>query len=88
MRKDKEQRKRNNASQLKLFSGAVKPTALPIGRTEGDSQPGVELSSRLEKQQTLTSNLLNKIVDYENLTCELVFPPGVTIFAFKIEGVS
>jgi group II intron reverse transcriptase/maturase len=68
MRKDKEQQKRMNASQLKLFSGAVKPTGLTIGRTDGGNQSGVELSSRLENQRTLTSNLLNKIVDYENLT--------------------
>ena len=34
MRKDKEQQKRINASQLKLFSGAVKPTGLTIGRTD------------------------------------------------------
>lgn len=68
MRKDKEQRKRINAGQLKLFSGAVKPAGLALGRTEGYSQSGVELSSRLEKLRTLTSNLLNKIVDYENLT--------------------
>ena len=68
MRKDKGRQKRINTSQLKLFSGVVKPSGLTIGRTEGDNQLGVELSSRLEKQRTLTSNLLNKIVDYENLT--------------------
>lgn len=68
MRKDKEQQKRINASQLKLFIGGAKPTGPTIGRTDGDSQSGVELSSRLENQRTLTSNLLDKIVDYENLT--------------------
>ena len=68
MRKDKEQQKRINASQLKLFIGGAKPTGQTIGRTDGDSQSGVELSSRLENQRTLTSNLLDKIVDYENLT--------------------
>ena len=68
MRKDKEQQKRINVSQLKLFSGPIKPAGLAKGRTDGDNQSGVELSSGLEKQRTLTSNLLNKIVDYENLT--------------------
>lgn len=68
MRKNKEQQKRINTRQLKLFSGVVKPVGLTIGRTDGDSQSGVELSSRLERQRTLTSNLLNRIVDYENLT--------------------
>lgn len=68
MRKDKRQQKRINASQLKLFSGQVKPAGTTIGRTEKAIQTGVELSSRLEKQRTLTANLLTKIVDHENLT--------------------
>jgi len=68
MRKDKKQQKRNNATQLKLFSRKAKPIGSSIGRTEGDNRSGVELSSRLETQRTLTANLLNKIVDYENLT--------------------
>lgn len=67
MRKDNKQQKRITASQLKLFSGKVEPTGRAIGRTDGETQSGVELSSRLENQRTLTANLLNKIVDYENL---------------------
>lgn len=67
MRKDNKQQKRITASQLKLFSGKVEPTGRAIGRTDGETQTGVELSSRLENQRTLTANLLNKIVDYENL---------------------
>ena len=68
MRKDKRQQKRINAKQLNLFSEAAKPTGTTNGRTEGDDRRGVEMSSRLENQRTLTANLLNKIVDYENLT--------------------
>lgn len=67
MRKDKQQRKKTK-EQLKLFREAIDPTGPTIGRTDGNFQAGVELSSRLEKQRTLTSNLLTKIVDYENLT--------------------
>jgi group II intron reverse transcriptase/maturase len=53
--------------QLKLFSQPIEPIGATQGRTEGESQTGVELSSRLEKQRTLTANLLTKILDYENL---------------------
>jgi RNA-directed DNA polymerase len=53
--------------QLKLFNAHIQPAERTDGRTEKKSQVGVELSSRLEKQRTLTANLLNKIVDYENL---------------------
>lgn len=53
--------------QLKLFSQTIAPIGSTEGRTERDNQKGVELSSRMEKQRTLTANLLNKIVDYENL---------------------
>jgi len=53
--------------QLKLFSQTIEPHGNTDGRTERKDQGGVELSSRLEKQRTLTANLLNKIVDYENL---------------------
>jgi hypothetical protein len=66
MRKDKQQRKKAK-EQLDLFRGTIEPNGATIGRTDGDLQAGVELSSRLEKQRTLTANLLTKIVDYENL---------------------
>lgn len=68
MRKDKEQQKKTPAKQMKLFSiQASEPMGSTIGGTEKDSSVGVELSSRLEKQRTLTENVLEKIVDYENL---------------------
>jgi group II intron reverse transcriptase/maturase len=53
--------------QLKLFSPSTEATGNNQGRTEGNFLIGVELSSRLEKQRTLTANLLTKILDYENL---------------------
>src|SRR5215212_9511142 len=53
--------------QLKLFSQSIEPVGEATGRTGKGTQTGVELSSRLEKQRTLTATLLNKIVDYENL---------------------
>jgi RNA-directed DNA polymerase len=53
--------------QLKLFSHSIEPTEGTQGRTERNIQAGVELSSRLEKQRTLTAHLLEKIVDYGNL---------------------
>jgi group II intron reverse transcriptase/maturase len=67
MRKDKQQRKKTK-EQLDLFRGSIEPSGTTIGRTDRSFQLGVELSSRLEKQRTLTANLLTKIVDYENLT--------------------
>jgi len=68
MRKDKEQqKKKTKMKQLKLFSHSIEPTEGTQSRTERDIQAGVELSSRLEKQRTLTANLLEKIVDYGNL---------------------
>jgi len=53
--------------QLKLFSHSIEPTEGTQGRAERNIQIGVELSSRLEKQRTLTANLLEQIVDYGNL---------------------
>ena len=53
--------------QLKLFSQNIEASWKPDGRTERSYQEGVELYSRLEKQRTLTVNLLDKIVDYGNL---------------------
>jgi RNA-directed DNA polymerase len=68
MRKDKEQqKKKTKMKQLKLFSHSIESTEGTQGRTERNIQAGVELSSRLEKQRTLTAHLLEKIVDYGNL---------------------
>ena len=67
MRKDKEQQKKTEGNQLNMFSIPNAPARRSIGRTDMEAGTGVDLFSRLESQRTLTSNLLNKIVDYENL---------------------
>lgn len=67
MRKDREQRKKSQVTQLEIFNGSHAPVGSPISSTEQVIQPGVELSSRLEKQRTLTANLLTEILDYGNL---------------------
>lgn len=67
MRKDKRQQKKTKVKQLELFSQTNEPIGGTNGRTKGETEIGVELSSRLEKQRTLTANFLEKIVDYENL---------------------
>ena len=67
MRKDKMQQKKSPGEQLEIFSKTGEPLK---GSVVGNDKPlsdGVELSSRLESQRTLTSNVLEKIVDYENL---------------------
>lgn len=67
MRKDNKQQKKAPGAQLKIFSKTGEPLK---GSVDGIDKPlshGVELSSRLESQRTLTRNLLEKIVDYENL---------------------
>jgi len=69
MRKDKEQQKKKQVEQLEItFSQATpSPEETTTSRTGKDSRSGVELSSRLTKQRTLTKNLLDEIVDYGNL---------------------
>jgi RNA-directed DNA polymerase len=66
MRKDKQQQKKTK-EQLDLFRSSIDPSGTTISGTDRNFQAGVELSSRLEKQRTLTANLLTKILDYENL---------------------
>lgn len=67
MRKVKEQQKKPKAGQLELFPAPGEPSG---GTTDGSgkSEPkGVELTSRLARQRTLTDHLLEKVVDYSNL---------------------
>jgi RNA-directed DNA polymerase len=68
MRKDKRQQKNPEGKQLKIFNmQTMEPVvSLTDGISKGDGS-GDELSSRLERQRTLTENLLEKIVDYGNL---------------------
>lgn len=67
MRKNREQQKKEQVNQLDMFSGDTLPAGNTTGRTGKDNQTGVELLSRLEKQRTLTTNLLTEILDYGNL---------------------
>lgn len=72
MRKSKMQQKNEAGQQLKLFAWqAGEPTGTPTGGTSMGTLTGVELLSLLERQRTLTENLLEKIVDYGNLIMNL-----------------
>lgn len=68
MRKCKGQQKNETSRQLKLFmwqAGELAGTS--TGGTGTESLNRVELHSLLERQRTLTENLLERIVDYGNL---------------------
>jgi RNA-directed DNA polymerase len=68
MRKSRTQRKSRQVKQLSLFDFNQKaPSPSPIGGTEKGTEPVVELLSRLERQRTLTGQILEQIVDYGNL---------------------
>ena len=68
MRKGKEQQKNETSRQLKLFTmQAGELTVAPTGGTGTERLNRVELLSLLERQRTLTENLLERIVDYGNL---------------------
>ena len=61
------QQKKGEARQLALFKDLVKPANHLEGGTDKGSLSGVELLSQLEKQRTLTGNLLEDVLDYGNL---------------------
>ena len=68
MRKNKEQQKKQGGRQLTIFD--VHSSKPPSGQASGtgtDQAGGVELLSLLEKQRTLTKNILEEVVDYVNL---------------------
>jgi len=68
MRKNKEQKNESNY-QLELFSRQIgQPAQQTTGGTGTGPVRGAELFSILKNQQTLTENILKKIVDYENLS--------------------
>lgn len=68
MRKGKEQQKNETSQQLTLFTmQAGELTGAPTGGTVTERVNRVELLSVLERQRTLTVNLLERIVDYGNL---------------------
>lgn len=68
MRKGSNRQKNNQVGQLSLFT----PTGEPADyQTIGNGKvvmSGVGLSSRLEQQRSLTANILERIVDYGNLS--------------------
>jgi len=67
MRKDKKQQKNRSGQQLEFFSPTGEPSKPITDRLRENSSTGEALFSRLERQRSLTENLLDKIVDYENL---------------------
>jgi RNA-directed DNA polymerase len=68
MRKSKGQQKNESGRQLKLFTmQAGELTGTPTGGTGTECLNRVELLSLLERQRTLTENILERIVDYGNL---------------------
>jgi RNA-directed DNA polymerase len=68
MRKSKKQQKNEANQQLKIFNWrAGELTGTPDGGTVTEPLNRVALLSVLERQRTLTENLLERIVDYENL---------------------
>jgi RNA-directed DNA polymerase len=67
MRKDKKQQKNRPAQQLEFFSPTGEPAKAITDRISENTSIGEALFSRLERQRSLTENLLDKIVDYENL---------------------
>jgi len=67
MRKNREQQKKERVIQLDLFKDLTRPANGPTGGTGKGKSAGVELLSQLEKQRTLTVNLLATVVDYGNL---------------------
>lgn len=69
MRKDRTRQKKEQGKQLTLnFNSLGTPTQQPAGRTGKETAGGAELTSQLESQRTLTTNLLDRVVDYGNLT--------------------
>ena len=66
MRKSRGHQK--NSRQLELFDRVTgKPVGLPPGSTGEGIGTGDELLSLLERDRALTSNILERIVEYGNL---------------------
>jgi len=66
MRKDKEHQKNEIGKQLNLFAINQTPNESPADGIGKGNSKGDELSSRLKEQQTQTTNILERSVDYEN----------------------
>jgi group II intron reverse transcriptase/maturase len=67
MRKVKEQSKNTLDEQQRLFDAKGQPLGDGDGGTIARSETGIELTSRLEEQRSLTKNILDEIVEYKNL---------------------
>lgn len=67
MRKGRKRQKDNGAGQFQLFDAHGNPPHDSSGGTAENVDGGVELSSRLEHQRTLTQSILERIVDYGNI---------------------
>ena len=61
------QQKNTSGKQIKLFTNNGEPVEGEVGGTDIGNDTGVELSSRLDQQRTLTENILERIVDYVNV---------------------
>lgn len=68
MHKGRKQQKTGIDEQLDLFSYRSNPKGKLDGRTDKGSHIGVELLSQLKDQRSQTRTLLERIVDYGNLT--------------------
>lgn len=68
MRKNRKQQKNRDNCQLELFRRQkAQPTEPKTGVAVKEARKGVELISRLEKERTLTENILERIIDYGNM---------------------
>jgi RNA-directed DNA polymerase len=68
MRKSNEQQKNAVARQMEIFPLRTgEPTGETSGGTSADRSAGVEMLSRLEKQRDLTTDIMERVVEYENL---------------------
>ena len=68
MRKSRKQQKNRNSGQIDLFEKLKeKPVESTTGRTGKEINIAVELLSRLERERTLTTNIMERIVGYVNL---------------------
>lgn len=68
MRKGSNRQKNSQVGQLSLFTHTGEPAVYQTSGTGKVNLIGVGLSSRLEQQRTLTANILERIVDYGNLS--------------------
>jgi RNA-directed DNA polymerase len=71
MRKSSRQQKTGDDRQLDLFSYRTDPKDDPQGRTGKGSLYGAELLSQLQEQRSQTTTILERVIDYGNLTTAL-----------------